>query len=94
MNPIVLFRIDPTVNMARFYRVEIAPTLFGEISVLRNWGRIGTQGRMNVETCATPEEADRTAAQTLRQKARRGYRDLAPGTDGHSFGIFCEGPAS
>ena len=67
MNPIVLFRIDPTVNMARFYRVEIAPTLFGEISVLRNWGRIGTQGRMNVETCATPEEADRTAAQTLRQ---------------------------
>lgn len=68
-----LHRVDPDANMARFYCVDVAPTLFGEVSVLRSWGRIGTQGRTSVETCATVEEAFRTASRTLRQKRRRGY---------------------
>ena len=32
-------------NMSRFYEVTIAPTLFGELSVVRRWGRIGAKGR-------------------------------------------------
>jgi predicted DNA-binding WGR domain protein len=71
-----LHRIDPDRNMARFYCVDVAPTLFGEVSVLRTWGRIGTQGRMSLETCATPGEAETVAARTLRQKAQRGYRKV------------------
>jgi predicted DNA-binding WGR domain protein len=58
--------------MARFYCVDAAPTLFGEVSVLRTWGQIGTHGRMSVETCATPGEAETVAARTLRQKATYG----------------------
>jgi predicted DNA-binding WGR domain protein len=76
MDPIVLFRCDPALNMARFYCLEVAPTLFGEVAVLRTWGRIGTRGRTKVETCATLGEAETAAARTLRQKARRGYREV------------------
>jgi len=72
----LLHRIDPDRNMARFYCVDVAPTLFGEVSVLRTWGRIGTHGRMSLETCATPDEAETVAARTLRQKAQRGYRKV------------------
>jgi predicted DNA-binding WGR domain protein len=75
MDPIVLFRCDPDLNMARFYCLEVAPNLFGEVTVLRTWGRIGTRGRTKIETCATLGEAESAAARTLRQKARRGYRE-------------------
>ncbi|MES2334343.1 MAG: WGR domain-containing protein [Pseudomonadota bacterium] len=68
-----LHRIDPEANMARFYCIDTAPTLFGEVCVLRTWGRIGTHGRTSIETCASVEEAERAASRTLRQKAERGY---------------------
>jgi predicted DNA-binding WGR domain protein len=73
MQPIHLHRVIAEANMARFYHVDIAPTLFGEVSVLRSWGRIGSHGRTSVETWVTSEEAETAAARTLRQKAQRGY---------------------
>jgi predicted DNA-binding WGR domain protein len=73
MQPVHLHRVNAEANMARFYHIDIAPTLFGEVSVLRSWGRIGTHGRTSVETCATPVEAETAADRTLRQKVQRGY---------------------
>jgi predicted DNA-binding WGR domain protein len=73
MQPIHLHRVNAEANMARFYHVDIAPTLFGEVSVLRSWGRIGTQGRSSVETWMTPAEAETAVARTRRQKVQRGY---------------------
>lgn len=70
-----LHRIDPEARMARFYCIDVVPTLFGDVSVLRTWGRIGTQGRTSIETCATADEAEMAAGRTLRQKMRRGYRN-------------------
>lgn len=69
-----LHRIDPKTNMARFYCIYVAMTLFGDVSVFRTWGRIGTHGRTSIETCASVEEAETAASQTLRRKMRRGYR--------------------
>ena len=69
-----LHRIDPDANMARYYCVDIAPTLFGDVSVVRTWGRIGTQGRTSIETLPTLEDAENAASRALRQKMRRGYR--------------------
>lgn len=71
-----LHRINPEANMARFYSINVAPTLFGECSVLRCWGRIGTRGRTSVETWPTAGEAEAAADRTLRQKSRRGYRPI------------------
>lgn len=68
-----LRHIKAEANMARFYCIDTAPTLFGEVSVLRTWGRIGTQGRTSIETCASLAEALLAAAETEKQKSRRGY---------------------
>lgn len=68
-----LHRINPEANMARFYCIDVAVTLFGDVSVMRTWGRIGTHGRTSIETYASVEEAERAASHTLRQKMRRGY---------------------
>jgi predicted DNA-binding WGR domain protein len=69
----LLHRIDQDRNMARFYGIEVKRNLFGDVCVLRSWGRIGTFGRTNIETCASAEDAARTASRTLCQKMRRGY---------------------
>jgi predicted DNA-binding WGR domain protein len=68
-----LHRIDAKANMARFYCVDVGPTLFGEVSVFRTWGRIGTYGRMAIQTYATGAEAELAAGRTIRQKSRRQY---------------------
>lgn len=73
MTGTVLHRLDPARNMARFYRVDVTRTLFDEVRVERSWGRIGTCGRTTVETCATTQGAEASAARTLRAKLKRGY---------------------
>ncbi|WP_142636008.1 WGR domain-containing protein [Ruegeria faecimaris] len=30
--PVHLIHVDPDINMARFYGIELQPTLFGEVS--------------------------------------------------------------
>jgi len=39
-----LTRIDAPSNARRFYRMEIVPGLFGDWSLIREWGRIGQSG--------------------------------------------------
>ncbi|RUV80618.1 WGR domain-containing protein [Mesorhizobium sp.] len=73
--PVHLRRIDPTQNMRRFYVLAIQPTLFGGASVIRNWGRIGTNGQSMVQTFDQSGEADSALSLLERSKRRRGYRD-------------------
>jgi predicted DNA-binding WGR domain protein len=40
----VLRRIDPARNMGRFYALSLQPDLFGTVSVVKEWGRIGQSG--------------------------------------------------
>ena len=39
-----LMRIDASDNTYRYYRMEIMPGLFGDWSLVREWGRIGQPG--------------------------------------------------
>ncbi|RWK47800.1 MAG: WGR domain-containing protein [Mesorhizobium sp.] len=73
--PVHLHRIDPAQNMRRFYSLAIQPTLFGGASVVRNWGRIGTNGQSMMETFDQAEEAMIAMARLQRTKRRRGYRE-------------------
>jgi len=73
--PIHLRRIDPTRAMARFYALELAPTLFGPVALVRRWGRIGTAGRILVEFHDGEAAARAAAARWERAKRRRGYVD-------------------
>jgi predicted DNA-binding WGR domain protein len=72
-------RIDSTRNMARYYRLAIEPTLFGDIAVVRNWGRIGTHGRERVEFFDTEMQALSLFLEILREKRRKGYRPAPRG---------------
>ena len=55
--PLHLRRIDAARNMRRFYALSTQPTLFGEMSLIRNWGRIGTSGKTMVQTFDGSAEA-------------------------------------
>ncbi len=72
--PLHLRRIDPSRNMRRFYSMSIQPTLFGGASLIRHWGRIGTNGQEMMETFDDSPAAADAMAQLERTKRRRGYR--------------------
>jgi predicted DNA-binding WGR domain protein len=70
-----LIRVRPAVNEWRYYRMEIWPDLFGRALLLRQWGRIGTEGRRRLDPHPDPGAAINALAALARQKRRRGYRD-------------------
>ena len=49
MTAVELHRIDETQNMRRFYRLDMQPDLFGGVLLVRQWGRIGAEGRSVAE---------------------------------------------
>jgi predicted DNA-binding WGR domain protein len=67
---------DAALNRARFYHIDCATTLFGELVIRRAWGRIGSRGQAMEMPCpdhaAAAEEIRRLTARRL----RRGYRML------------------
>jgi predicted DNA-binding WGR domain protein len=73
---LVLHRIDPEQGIRRFYSLMIERDLFGTVRLVRNWGRIGTNGQEMVETFASEEEAGQALEALAGAKRRRGYQDL------------------
>ncbi|WP_120505301.1 WGR domain-containing protein [Sulfitobacter mediterraneus] len=66
-------RVDADANMYRFYRLRLLPDLFGGISLLREWGRIGTQGQYKIELFTDGGEATDAMLTVFRAKQKRGY---------------------
>jgi predicted DNA-binding WGR domain protein len=75
--PILFRRIDARRNMARFYILSLEPTLFGEVAVLRHWGRMGTRGRQASSLHATMTEARRAFDRQVARRLQRGYVEVA-----------------
>ncbi len=67
-------RRDAARNMARYYAMSIEPNLFGEICLLRQWGRIGSTGQAKTHSFDGEKEAVALFLEILRQKRKRGYR--------------------
>jgi len=69
---------------ARYYRVDVAYNLFGEYSVLREWGLRGRPGagagQRRITWFANLREACVAAERSQRRAARRGYLRLMPNT--------------
>lgn len=74
-DPLHLTRCNPDLNMARFYMIALEPTLFGEVALVRTWGRIGTRGQIRMETFGEERAARDASLKTETAKRRRGYRD-------------------
>ncbi len=73
---LVLRRLEPERNLARFYALLIERDLFGQVVLVRRWGRIGTQGRERADPHANESEAAAALSQLAATKRRRGYQDL------------------
>ena len=73
MPVVYMERSDHTRNLARFYQVEIQPTLFGGWAMICRWGRIGTYGRAQQEWFPSLPEAKAAQARSVARKLRRGY---------------------
>ena len=69
----ILYRIDPSVNMARFYALTVQPTLFGEWTLIREWGRIGRRPQSLLNTYETLAAAAEARERLIANKQRRGY---------------------
>ena len=73
---LVLHRRDPEQGVARFYSLMIERDLFGRVVLVRNWGRIGTHGREQIDVYETEDGAGKALEVFAAAKRRRGYRDL------------------
>ena len=69
-----LKRIDPSLNMRRFYRMSVQPDLFGGVSLVWEWGRIGYRGQMLVEQHDDEGRAVNALMKLSATKKRRGYQ--------------------
>jgi predicted DNA-binding WGR domain protein len=63
-------RIEPEKNMARFYALAVQPTLSGEVSLVRSWGRIGTRGQQKVHLFNEEKHAIASVPRTSPRKAK------------------------
>lgn len=59
--------------MARFYRMFIAPNLFGQWTLFREWGRIGSGGQVKLDHFDNAGAALLALQELVRVKKRRGY---------------------
>jgi predicted DNA-binding WGR domain protein len=68
-----LTRTDPTRNMNRFYVVQVVPNLFGDWTVMREWGRRGSPGTLRLETWRRRQDAQIAEQRTIERRLQRGY---------------------
>ncbi|SDR64165.1 WGR domain-containing protein, predicted DNA-binding domain in MolR [Rhizobiales bacterium GAS113] len=71
---LVLERRDESCNMARYYVLSVEPTLFGDVALVRQWGRIGSLGRRRLDLHADDEAAGEALETWLARKVSRGYQ--------------------
>lgn len=74
---LVLDRSDPARNMDRFYVLAIEPTLFGDVALVREWGRRGCSGRRRLDIYGDQQTAAEALQDWLLRKIRRGYGVVA-----------------
>jgi predicted DNA-binding WGR domain protein len=70
---VVLTRSDPARNLHRFYVVNLGPTLLGEWTLWREWGRIGSPGTVRTISFEREADAQKAAQQTIKLRLKRGY---------------------
>jgi predicted DNA-binding WGR domain protein len=72
-----LTRSDPAKNLHRFYVVQLAPTLFGDWSLCREWGRSGSPGTVRLTSFERFEEAEKAKARAIKRRLSHGYTERA-----------------
>lgn len=64
---------QPANNVARFYRMSVMLNLFGEWTLLREWGRIGQGGQVRMDWFSDEGQAVAALISLEASKRQRGY---------------------
>ena len=86
----ILLSVDPARNRFRFFAIVLRRLPDGGAELHRRWGRLGTQGRHEVESFSTARLAEAARADLIARRRRRGY-ELArslPVSGGGDFGAL------
>ena len=68
-----LRREVPAKNMRRFYLMTVQRDLFGGASLIREWGRVGSPGKVRIEHHHDEGHALNALAHLMVAKRKRGY---------------------
>ena len=68
--------VEPATNKYRFYQLRVLPDLFGNASLQRNWGRIGSAGRQRIALFQHEGQAANAMNKIIKEKLRRGYQHV------------------
>ncbi|PVA08598.1 hypothetical protein DC366_18325 [Pelagivirga sediminicola] len=71
-----LEKLDPSKNIARYYRISVLPNLFGEWTLHREWGRIGRGGQVRMDLFRSQVEAEGALDTLIHAKQKRKYEKV------------------
>lgn len=70
---IILERVNHSQNMSRFYAMDLQTSLFGDVLLVRRWGRIGSYGQERHDWFGSEARAAEALEALSAAKLRRGY---------------------
>jgi predicted DNA-binding WGR domain protein len=70
-------RIDQAKKIDRFYLVRLAPTLFGDWTLWREWGRSGSPGTVRLTSFERFEDAQQAETRAIKRRLSHGYIERA-----------------
>ena len=73
MTHIYLERHDPDKNLHRFYQMFVTPGIFGDWSLVKEWGRVGSPGTVRKYWFDSEEEAVAAKLNLANAKQKKGY---------------------
>lgn len=71
----LLQRINPALNMRRFYYLTVQRDLFGGATLVKEWGRMGLSGQTRFLPFPDEGMAVTALSEIALQKRRRGYSE-------------------
>ncbi|TVQ32817.1 MAG: WGR domain-containing protein [Geminicoccaceae bacterium] len=72
--PLDFVSIDADARRFRRYRLWLQPDLFGRVSLVREWGRVGQPGTVRIATYSRGAEAAQDFHREVERRLQRGYR--------------------
>ncbi len=73
MTHIYLERHEPDKNLHRFYQMFVTPGIFGDWSLVREWGRVGSPGTVRKDWFDSEEVALIAETTLVKVKQKKGY---------------------
>ena len=70
--------IDPARNRFRYYSLRLYRDLWGQQTLIRRYGRIGTRGHMHTELVRSMSEVKIKMTKLMESKKKRGYSLIPP----------------